>query len=188
MAKPTLFICDIDGVLCDSRKRMKSKLDWKAEKNGDHNAFIESMFEYNKTTKGDKIIPKGVQLYWAIMTLFKPDRRIFLTGRNNDGRKLTLEWMREHVDGSLEDEDVIMESTPVKNNGKYWYPGEPSRHHSIEYKRDWIIKLSKKYDIILSIDDEDRNCKMYEEEGVTYLQFKDPEIDMDILKDKMKGE
>lgn len=182
MAKPTLFITDIDGVLCDSRKRM-NRIDYRAKKEGNMDKFIRSLRKYNKDVKGDKPIHKGIQLYHALMSVLKPDRRIFLTARDEDNFQPTIKWLREHVDKDIHDADLIMESMPQEVGGKY----KPVYESGAEYKRAMIKQLMEDYNIIMVVDDETRNCEVFAEEGLEYLQFKDPDIDLEKHKEKLKS-
>ncbi len=130
MAKPTLMIIDIDGVLCDPRIRMK-RIDYKSEKRHDYNKFIKSLREYNKDTYGDKPIRKGIQLYHALKSIFNPDRCVFLTARDEDNFHPTIEWLRKHVDDKIQEADLIMEPLPVLVGDEY----NPVYKNSVEYKR-----------------------------------------------------
>lgn len=182
MSKPTLFITDIDGVLCDSRKRM-NRINYRAKQDGNIKEYIQSLRKYNKDTEGDKPIHKGIQLYHALMSTLKPDRRIFLTARDEDNFGPAIKWLREHVDKNIEDNDLIMEPIPKEINGEYTRIYKSGS----EYKRAMIKKLIKKYDILMIVDDETNNCKVFEEEGLEYLKFKDPDIDIEKYKEKLKN-
>ena len=159
------------------------RIDYKSEKRHDYNKFIKSLREYNKDTYGDKPIRKGIQLYHALKSIFNPDRCVFLTARDEDNFHPTIEWLRKHVDDKIQEADLIMEPLPVLVGDEY----NPVYKNSVEYKRNIIKQLLSKYEVIMAVDDEDKNCKMFEEEHIPYLQFKDPNVDVDEYKEKLKN-
>jgi len=175
--RPRAIIFDIDGVLCDSSKRIAKYADIEALNRGDYNAWRASMARYNATTEEDEVIPSGLRLYRALQIGMFPARFFFVTSRGEDGREPTLIWLQDFINPAICSEDLIMRPAYVERSpGIYWLPGEPKFDHVV-YKRAVLTELRKKYNVILALDDYPDLASMYQEEGVPALHVQWPSVD-----------
>lgn len=85
-----IFVVDIDGTICDSRERMKEIID---KYGGEENWTDETIEEFLQGDKlmSDKIMPGANKLFHLAK---KCNAKVmFLTGRNERARGLTLDWL-----------------------------------------------------------------------------------------------
>ena len=136
--KPNLaVISDIDGTISDRRHRLKflaEKKDWKS--------FFAHLSEDPPI---QSTIDKLIEHY------NQGTRIIFVTGRPEDYKKETLEWLNKHL--PFQDFDLIMR--PSKNYEK-----------DIVIKRKILLTILKTFQVIKVFDDQEDLIQMWKEEGL----------------------
>jgi len=178
MRKRSVLLCDIDGVVCDSSKRLALYSDEAALERGDYNAFRASMHAYN-TAPLDMDVPirEGVELLHMLVESYRPDDVMFLTSRGEEGRGNTFSWLKEFVWRGLGEEDLLMRPAHVERSpGIFWEEGEPRFCH-ISHKRGKTLNLLETRRVLIALDDYLPVCQMYQSIGVPALNVLFPDVD-----------
>ena len=160
----TCIIFDIDGTICDSKKRQKKFIDFDAKNKGDIQEFLKSLDAYtNSDHSHDAVIPIGAELLkWAVNG-YNPDKIFFVTARLSDSRLDTEKWLKDH--NLFNDKCMVIMKPSYKKNSignfliKVLYKDE-------KYKYDVVQKIQKKFDVELAVDDKHANCKVFESFGI----------------------
>jgi predicted kinase len=146
--KRTAIICDLDGTLCNIDHRLhfmkQEKKDWKN-------------FYYN--------IPGDSVNFWCreIIETFQygspyPYEIIFCSGRADDHRKLTADW--------LEDNDFSYKHLFMRQRNDF-------RKDSIVKEIILEFEIKPRYSILFAIDDRDQVVEMWRKHGIVCLQCAD---------------
>jgi phosphoglycolate phosphatase-like HAD superfamily hydrolase len=145
------IICDLDGTLCDTSKRVHFvrvpkgiKKDWK---------------NFNKNISYDEIHEWCYELIFAMF--FRGFHVIFTSGRSDEFKGITLEWL---VDKFNEDNmRMLRPSLFMRKAG--------------DSRRDDIVKteiykqfIEPKYDVLFAIDDRPSVCRAWRSLGIQVLQ------------------
>jgi len=160
----TCIIFDIDGTICNSKKRQKNFINFDAKNKGNVQEFLKSLDSYtNADHSSDVVIPIGVSLLkWAISE-YNPDTIFFVTARLSSGRKATEKWLKDH--NLFSDKFMLVMKPSYKKNSignfliKELYKDE-------KYKYDVTKKIQKKFEVKLAVDDKHTNCKVFENLGI----------------------
>jgi len=178
MRKRSILLCDIDGVVCDSSRRLALYSDNAALERGDYNSFRASMHAYNTAPLDiDVPIREGVSLLHGLMESYCPDEVVFLTSRGEEGRVNTFAWLREFVYPDLVEESLLMRPAHEERSpGVFWEEGEPRFCH-ISHKRDKTLKLMETRRVLMALDDHLPICQMYQSIGVPALNVLFPDVD-----------
>lgn len=164
MILPRVLICDIDGVLCDSSKRQKKYCDPSALLENDLDRWHKSLDGYSSTTEDDVPIYKGILLLRSLIPIFSIKRVLYLTARDELGFDLTLSWLQDNVDFKISRDDLFMRP--------HHDPRSPSH-----LKKDIILSLKEKFDIVFALDDHPGICDTYTSIGIDNLQVNYSSID-----------
>ena len=125
---PPAILCDIDGTIADS-------------------TGLRSPYDYSKVA-GDRVIEPVAGI---VRSLSFPDPTIvFVSGRSEDSRTQTMDWLRTHIGYHIE---LHMRKT------------DDDRHDAV-IKREILEKLSKTYYVIGAIDDRKRVIDMWRASGI----------------------
>ena len=142
-----IIICDIDGTIADLQHRIhhfKSKpVDWDA---------------FYADCHLDTPIEPVRQILLRLMG--KDGGVMYVTGRREEVRKVTTEWLRKH-------------KFP---EGALWMRRVGDHREDFEVKRQMLDDLPaymSKSDILCVLEDRDQVVKMWREEGLTCLQVRD---------------
>lgn len=143
----TLIICDIDGVLADCSHR----LHYLEERNYDD-------FYSNNAMLDDKTILAGVDLLFSLRHNYCPigesvQRKnpvIFLTGRPDRTRSITMAWIQEHIGYAMHDLPLLM-----RGDEDY----RPSSVVKTELLQAALPHQGRRYDMVYFIDDDPENVK-----------------------------
>lgn len=157
------IIFDIDGVVCNSIERYHKHVDDLAKENGDIQKYIASFAQYSHGDYNlDQLIPMGKDLLDWAKSFYKPDLTVFITAREEEGRKQTENWLEKH---QMFDQQtlVIMKPNYIRDmNGHYIISSE---FNDVNYKRAAAKLLAKKYNVLMAVDDKLHLCEMYRDLG-----------------------
>jgi hypothetical protein len=154
-----IFVCDIDGTLCNSTERMNNitkKYNATAKWN---NKCIKDFLDPEEIKK-DKVLP-GVENIFDLIKKFKA-KLIFLTGRNERARKDTRKWLTENLN--------ISNRVPLIMR-KYNDFNIPVKCKEKLFKKHILNKFENA--IFIFFEDEIENIEMYSKYG---LVLKAPEV------------
>ena len=169
--KPTAIIFDLDGVLCDSSLRF-NRIDLKAFRHKDKEKFVASLRHYCLDCEGDKIIPSGAGLLWALCDYHKPDKVLFITARGIANFDPTMKWLKENniFGADHYDNELIMNPEDLDN-----FEFEDFDHAS--WKGKTAAKLAKQYEILIAVDDSEANVRSFVSRNIPTLKFIVPGLD-----------
>lgn len=143
--KQKVVVFDIDGTVADIehrrhhvRKEPGVKKDW---------------YRFNLEMVNDK--PKN-DIIQLVRDMSKSYPIVFCSGRTDDFRKETEEWLKTHIP------DVKFEL--------YMRPRNDSRQDNIIKEIILDFELQTRYDILCVFDDRDQVVKMWRDRGITCLQ------------------
>lgn len=147
--KQKAIICDIDGVLLDT-KQIFEHIET-AQLNG-----AEKWNYFNRHANDDEIVADEKIIKLLELFADKDFRIIFLSARMNEIESQT----RAKIDASIGQHSnkifiYMLLTRPQGNKAK-----------SAEVKQMWVNLLKSKYDIYCAIDDEPDNCEMYAKNGI----------------------
>lgn len=146
-SKPRAIIIDLDGTLSNSVKRVKFVSDDPKD--------YESFYKFIPEDKPNEWCKDLVEQYWVN----SKKTIIFLTGRPEWTRTMSIEWLREHLAIMLRPEDNTL--LFMRADGDY-------RKDDI-IKEEHVKNIKKKYDVLFAIDDRMNNCEMFERNGIKAL-------------------
>jgi phosphoglycolate phosphatase-like HAD superfamily hydrolase len=104
--RPTIVVFDIDGVLADVRHRLRHV----ERRPKDWDAFFASMDD-------DGPLPDGITM--ALAHEAEGHRIVYLTGRNEDYRALTRDWLARH---GLPEGRLVMRRTDDRRPARVFKP------------------------------------------------------------------
>lgn len=140
-----VVVFDIDGTVADIehrrhhvRKEPGVKKDWRS---------------FNLEMVNDKPKPDIIQL---VKDMSKRYPIVFCSGRTDDFRKETEEWLKTHI--------------PHVKFELYMRPRNDSRQDNIIKEIILDFELQTRYDILFVVDDRDQVVKMWRDRGITCLQ------------------
>lgn len=145
MAKKYI-ICDLDGTLCDHKHRV-------------HYAWLQQWVHYNSRCRYDQV---NIDVRNFLEEAESKDFKIiFLTGRSEEYRNMTIEWLNSNI--SLKNYDLLM-----RKNEDFT--------RSDKMKRAILEKFFEGRDIsqevYKAIDDDEACCRMFHAMGVVYVHYK----------------
>lgn len=158
--KPKAVICDLDGTLCNADHRLhhiqKAPKDWDTFFSLCH---LDSPHEWCLD---------------LIHALYKTNiyEVIFLTGRNETQREMTLNWLKTHTQFRHEHLAANL----------YMRHAHDNRHDDVMKREIFEKEISPKYRVMFAIDDRERVIKLWRSLGVPALQCDDWEE-----RDREKG-
>lgn len=146
--KENVIICDLDGTLCNIDHRLHHVQVPKGEKKKNWKAFFEEL--------DNDFINSWCQE--IITTMNKKNGVLFVSGRSDDYRNKTVEWLKKYF---------LMH-----------HPLHMRRRN--DYREDFIVKeiiyefeIAPYYDVLFAIDDRDQVVKMWRSRGIVCLQCAD---------------
>lgn len=141
------IICDLDGTLCDDdhRRPVVTGDGWGQKEYDDYYAHMHKDTPFNHVRE--------------ILHRFEEDHTIlFVTGRPDRFKDITLDWIDEHTDLDLDNYNLIM-----RPDG--------------DYRCDTVIKtelyktlIMPKYNVLFVLEDRTRVVKMWRDLGIPCLQ------------------
>lgn len=131
------IICDLDGTLFDCK--------WRREK------FLPNFNEFNKNHIHDKIKQPILEILKSMKDKYEI---IFISGRNEDFRKITEEQLSKYIDKYI----LFM-----RQNNDF-------RGDEIIKKEIYIEKIKDKYNILFVLDDRQKVVNMWRDLNLTCLQ------------------
>lgn len=140
-----VVLCDIDGTVAD----MKG---------------IRGPFEWGKVDQ-DKPKTAVIQVVRSLMD--SGIRVIFFSGRdgNSDCREKTLNWLRYHINPTIQDSQLVMRSE-----------GD-TRPDYIVKEEMYTMNIYPYYDVLVVIDDRPAVCRMWRRKGFEVMQIGNPYIE-----------
>ena len=160
--KQSACIVDLDGTLCNIDHRLHfvrcpegGKKDWKG--------FFEGI-------PGDRVNHWCQDILWAISD-GKFHQVVYCSGRSEDYRGTTVEWLKRNELHNLNDRVGISDSLHL-----YMRPSNDSRSDEIVKQIILDFELKTRFNIAFCIDDRPRVCRMWRENGLTVLQCNDKEF------------
>lgn len=144
-------IFDIDGTLADITHRVR----YVQQVHKDWDAFYEAMGD-------DKPIEPICHLcaFYASACSFQPVRIVFVTGRPEKYRDMTIKWLRETIP-AMKDE----------NNFELIMRKDGDHRQDYVIKREALERLQDlDYQILFAVEDRKQCVDMYRKQGVTCLQ------------------
>lgn len=149
-------ICDIDGVLIDTSLILKHIEDNKLT--GD-----EKWEYFDNNANGLKAYPNRKMLEIIKLFWLKNFKIILLTGRS--------EKIKEETIKTLNNDFYLL--TDCKPEFEIYMRKEDDYHlEPFEVKQRYLTELKKKYDIYCAFDDDEKNCKMFKENGILTFEVK----------------
>lgn len=127
-------ICDLDGTLCDDRVR-RHFIDGKSRKYDDYHAALIG------DTVNDEVLDTLYEFADAGVTI------IYLTGRPEKYRSVTLDWFMRH--------DIPTGLLFMKRNDNTTQP-------AAEFKKEIVKRELKSFDIGYAIEDNGKCVEMFE--------------------------
>ena len=137
--KQKCIIFDLDGTLCDVSHRRQ----FVATKPRNWDAW-------NKGIINDKPVEQVLAMFSALKYLYPI---FFVSGRSDDYRGVTLEWLEKHG------------ITPYDYNGLYMRKYQDHRDDAI-VKAEIADEIEKQYQIFAVFDDRKRVLTMWQERGI----------------------
>lgn len=153
-SKEYAYIFDIDGTLADCRHRLhfiqEEPKNW------------EKFFCKEEVQK-DKIIPDNTLMFKILNSMAEPDCMLFITGRREETREATANWLCEKV-----------------FNGNYKPTKTLYMRKNHDYRLDWMIKeeiyntrIKDKYKVLGVFEDRTQVVQMWRRLGLTCYQVSD---------------
>ncbi len=133
---PTIVVFDVDGVIADVRHRLRHV----ERKPKDWDAFFDAMDD-------DAPLEDGIALVRE--QLRAGHRVVYLTGRNESYRALTLDWMARH--------DVP--------EGRLVMRPDHDRRPARQFKPQALQRLSERARIVAVVDDDDAVVEVLRRDG-----------------------
>ncbi len=139
-AKPDAVVWDIDSTIANNKHRQKHL---EGDKK-DWQAFSKNMID-------DTRIPVVIDL---LNRLGHNDQIyiIFITGRSEENLKETCEWILTHT-------DQVSFDIRMRKRDDY--------RKSYEVKKELLLEVKEKYNVLMAFDDSEGDCTMYRDNGVT---------------------
>jgi tRNA uridine 5-carbamoylmethylation protein Kti12 len=144
--KETVIICDIDGTVADIEHRRHHVRSTEGKKK-DWGAFNREMVK--DTPKTDVIE--------LINIMNRKYKIVFCSGRTDDFRKETTEWLNKYFPN-------------IKDLELYMRPRNDSRKDDIIKEIILDFEILPRYDVLFSVDDRDQVVAMWRKRGITCLQ------------------
>lgn len=151
MPKDKAIIFDIDGVLLDTSFIFEEIFELKLKGDAKWDYFMANC-NSDRVSK----IKGAIELYWQFSNGGHAPYIFFSTARNEKCKEATLNklWKEGFI---IPDEGLFM-----RKNGDY--------RPATEVKKEHLLEIMKKYEIIAFIDDDLANCEMAKELGVLALR------------------
>jgi hypothetical protein len=125
-SRPTIVVFDVDGVLADVRHR----LHYVDQKPKDWDSFFAAM-------DGDGPLEAGITM--ARLHAAEGHRIVYLTGRNEDYRVLTQDWLARH---GLPEGRLVMRRTDDRRPARLFKPAA-------------VRRIATDGDVVAVVDDDD---------------------------------
>jgi len=150
--KKRAIICDIDGVLLDT-KHIFENIE-KYELTGD------DKWDYFNRHANDYDVEIDSRIVEMLDALSKDYKIVFMTARSFEIHKQTRAKIAQAIglySGSIFDYEIIMRRID-------------DFRASDEVKEGMLKYIQKLYDVVFAIDDESPNCEMFKQNGILTLQ------------------
>ena len=148
--KEQVIVWDIDGCLLNVEPIFRDIYELGIK--GSNNRW---RYFYNNCNSDKVKANDGVRtLFHSLRYSYKSVNSIILTARSEKYREQTL--------SKLADENILCDRLYMRKLDDF--------RPAYEVKRDYLVELMKKFDIIAFIDDEIKNCQMAKELGIVSLR------------------
>lgn len=128
--RPRAIICDIDGTISEKTDR--------------------DIYDYTRVKEDRAIEP----VLWLVKAMRGQIRVIFTTGRTEDSRGVTMEWLDEHGIGFYD---------------LYMRPNGDTRCDAEVKQEIFEQKVKPKYDVVLALEDRKRVKQMWVQNNIFVL-------------------
>lgn len=154
--KSKVIVCDLDGTLCDVEHRRHFVRRPEGEKKDWHGFFLG--------IKDDPVIPQCADLLRAMSYTHKI---VYCSGRPDNYRKLTEEWLWANNLGNFYDEHMDWNQVPPL----FMRPRNDSRQDDIVKEIILDFEILTRYVPYFMIDDRDQVVQMWRRRGFVCLQI-----------------
>lgn len=164
--KTRAIICDLDGTLCNCEHRRHFLRPVVTETNRDFPIETTPKPKPKKDWKNfNANIPYDTMNEWCFELIFamfhKGYHIIFVSGRSEDNREITLEWLLE----KLNEANMRMVRPSL-----FMRKEKDNRKDSIVKKEIYETHIKDKYDVLFCIDDRQQVVDTWRELGLVCLQ------------------